>query len=196
MSCDHAPVPEPVDDALLVSRVESGDADALRELYDRYGSIVFGMTYRLLGDRHAAEECTQDVFVCVWRTARSYEPTRARVSTWLLTIARNRAIDATRRRAARPVDPHEDVWTVDESPDTADLVTSTDEASRVAAALAELPDAQREALSLAYFEGLSHAEIAERLRVPVGTVKGRIRLALDRLRAIAPKYALEAEAET
>ena len=195
MSCDHSAVPEAVDDALLVRRVESGDSDALRALYDRYGSIVFGMTFRLLGDRQAAEECTQDVFVSVWRTARSYEPERARVSTWLLAIARNRAIDATRRRAARPVDPHEDVWSVDESPDTADLVSSADEASRVAAAMAELPDAQREALSLAYFEGLSHTEIADRLEVPVGTVKGRIRLALDRLRALAPKYALERETE-
>lgn len=194
-SCDHWPVPEPVDDVLLVRRVESGDSDALRALYDRYSGIVFGMTYRLLGDRQAAEECTQDVFVSVWRTARSYEPNRARVSTWLLTIARNRAIDATRRRAARPVDPHEDVRSVDESPDTADVVSTADEASRVAAAMAELPDPQREALSLAYFDGLSHTEIAERLGIPVGTVKGRIRLALDRLRAIAPKYALGAEAE-
>ena len=87
------------DDARLVRRLDEGDTDALRVLYDRYGGIVFGMTYRLLGDRQAAEECTQDVFVSVWRTARSYEPERARVGTWLLTIARNRAIDATRRRA-------------------------------------------------------------------------------------------------
>lgn len=186
---------EPADDAVLVRRVESGDSEALRALYDRYGGIVFGMTFRLLGDRQAAEECTQDVFVAVWRTARTYEPNRAKVSTWLLTIARNRAIDSTRRRAARPVDPHEDVWSVDESPDTADVVSSADEATRVAAALAELPDAQREALSLAYFDGLSHTEIAERLQVPVGTVKGRIRLALDRLRVLAPKYALDAEAD-
>lgn len=194
-SCDHHAVHETGDDVLLVRRVHEGDSDALRLLYERYGGIVFGLTYRLLGDRQAAEECTQDVFVSVWRTARSYEPERARVSTWLLTIARNRAIDATRRRAARPVDPHEDIWSADESPDTADLVSSADEAARVAAAMAELPDAQREALSLAYFDGLSHTEIAERLRIPVGTVKGRIRLALDRLRAVAPKYALEAEAD-
>lgn len=188
-------MPELADDTDLLRRVDGGDTDALRLLYERYGRIVFGMTYRLLGDRGAAEECTQDVFVSAWRTAGAYDPGRARVSTWLLTIARNRAIDATRRRAARPVDAHEDVWSVDESPDTADLVSRADEAARVAAALAELPEAQREALSLAYFDGLSHTEIAERLRLPVGTVKGRIRLALDRLRAIAPKYALEAEAE-
>jgi RNA polymerase sigma-70 factor (ECF subfamily) len=188
-------VHDPADDARLVRRLADGDADALRVLYDRFGGIVFGLTYRLLGDRQAAEECTQDVFVSVWRTAGSYEPARARVSTWLLTIARNRAIDATRRRAARPVDPHEDVWTTERAPDTADLVSHADEAARVAAALAELPDSQREAISLAYFDGLSHTEIAERLGLPVGTVKGRIRLALDRLRTVAPDYALGAEAE-
>ena len=185
---------ESVDDAVLVRRVDGGDTEALRALYERYGGIVFGMSFRVLGDRQAAEECTQDVFVSVWRTARTYEPRRAQVSTWLLTIARNRAIDATRRRAARPLDLHEEIWSKDEAPDAADLVAASDEAIRVAAAMAELPDAQREALSLAYFEGLSHTEIAERLRLPIGTVKGRIRLALDRLRALAPKYALDAEA--
>ena len=183
------------DDALLVRRVDEGDTDALRILYERYGGIVFGMTYRLLGDRQAAEECTQDVFVSVWRTARSYAPERARVSTWVIAIARNRAIDATRRRAARPVDPRADVWTTEQTPDTADLVANADEASRVAGAMAELPDAQREALSLAYFDGLSHSEVAERLGIPVGTAKGRIRLALDRLRVLAPDYALGKESD-
>ena len=186
---------EPADDAHLVGRVDDGDAEALRLIYERYGGLVFGLTYRLLGDRQVAEECTQDVFVAVWRTARTYEPERARVSTWLLTIARNRAIDATRRRAARPVDPHEEIWSADEAPDTADIVSAADDATRVAAAMAELPDAQREALSLAYFDGLSHTEIAERLQLPVGTVKGRIRLALDRLRLLAPRYALDSEGE-
>lgn len=186
---------EPADDALLVRRLDRGDTDALRLLYDRYGGIVFALTYRVLGDRQAAEECTQDVFVSAWRTAGSYEAGRGRVSTWLLAIARNRAIDATRRRAARPVDPVEDVWSAEQAPDTADLVSQTDEAVRLAAALAELPDAQREAISLAYFDGLSHAEIATRLDVPVGTVKGRIRLALDRLRDLASEYALDAGPE-
>ena len=87
------------------------------------------------------------------------------------------------------------MWTTEQAPDTADIVSEGDEAIRVAAAMGELPDAQRDAISLAYFDGLSHAEIAERLDVPIGTVKGRIRLALDRLRAIAPDYALGSEAE-
>ena len=143
------------------------------------GAIVFGMTYRLLGDRQAAEECTQDVFVSVWRTARNYQPERARVSTWLLrsraTAPSTQPGDEQRgpstltRRSGRP---------------TSRPIrrTSFCRGRRRTRRRGDggAPDAQREALSLAYFDGLSHAEIAERLRLPVGTVKGRIRLALDR----------------
>ena len=92
---------EEADDTALVRAVAAGDARALESLYARYGTIVFGMVYRLLGDRQAAEECTQDVFVAVWRGAASYDEGRSRVTTWVLTIARNRAIDVARRRAAR-----------------------------------------------------------------------------------------------
>ena len=133
--------------------------------------------------------------MALWRGAAKYEPGRAQVSTWLIGIARYRAIDLVRRRAARPADPYGEIWRGDESPDSADLVAAGDQARRVAAAVAELPPPQREALMLAYFEGLSHSEIAERLAVPLGTVKGRIRLALDRLRELAPEFALHAELE-
>jgi RNA polymerase sigma-70 factor (ECF subfamily) len=188
-------VPDERDDAELVRLVAADDTDALRVLYERYGSIVFGMARRVLGDRQLAEECTQDVFVALWRGAAKYEPERARVSTWLIGITRYRAIDLVRRRAARPVDPYGEIWRGDESPDSADLAATADQARRVAAAVAELPAPQRDALMLAYFEGLSHSEIADRLEVPLGTVKGRIRLALDRLRELAPAYALNAELE-
>jgi len=187
-------MPEDTVDAGLVRAIADGDSAALESLYARYGTIVFGMAYRLLRDRQAAEECTQDVFVAVWRGAASYDEERSRVTTWLFTIARNRAVDLTRRRAARPVDLHEEVESPEHAPDAADLVAAADSSSRVAEAMAELPDAQREVLTLAYFDGLSHTEIADRLGVPIGTVKGRIRLALDRLRVLAPKYALETEA--
>ena len=186
-------MPDGADDAVLVRAIAEGDTAALESLYARYGSIVFGMVYRLLGDRQAAEECTQDVFVAVWRRAASYDVERSLVTTWLFTIARNRAVDATRRRAARPVDLQEEVTVSDHAPDAADLVADADGSSRIAQAMAELPEAQREVLVLAYFDGLSHTEIADRLALPVGTVKGRIRLALDRLRGLAPKYALEEE---
>ena len=188
-------MPDERDDAELVQLVAADDTDALRVLYERYGSIVFGMAQRVLGDRQLAEECTQDVFVALWRSASKYEPERAQVSTWLIGIARYRAIDLVRRRAARPVDPYGEIWQGDESPDSADLVAAADQARRVAAAVAELPGPQRDALTLAYFEGLSHSEIAARLSVPLGTVKGRIRLALDRLRDLAPEFALHAELE-
>jgi RNA polymerase sigma-70 factor, ECF subfamily len=193
--CDHLLVPDERDDAELVQLVAADDTDALRVLYERYGSIVFGMAQRVLGDRQLAEECTQDVFVALWRSAAKYEPGRAQVSTWLVGIAKYRAIDLVRRRAARPADPYAEIWQGDESPDSAELVAACDQAQRIAAAVAELPPPQREALQLAYFEGLSHSEIAERLAVPLGTIKGRIRLALDRLRELAPEFALHSEAE-
>lgn len=188
-------MPDERDDVELVQLVAADDTDALRVLYERYGSIVFGMAQRLLGDRQLAEECTQDVFVALWRSAAKYEPGRAQVSTWLIGIAKYRAIDLVRRRAARPADPYAEIWQGDESPDSAELVAAGDQAQRVAAAVAQLPPPQREALTLAYFDGLSHSEIAERLAVPLGTIKGRIRAALDRLRELAPEFALNAESE-
>lgn len=186
---------EQVEDIELVQRVAARDADALRPLYDRYGSMVYGLAYRVVGDRQLAEDCTQEVFVSLWRSAPRFDPARARLSTWLFAITRNTAVDTVRRRMSRPVELLEEDQRADESPDTADLVATADQSERVAAAMAELPGPQLEALALAYFEGLSHAEIAERLDVPLGTVKGRIRLALDRLRTLAPRYALDAERE-
>jgi RNA polymerase sigma-70 factor (ECF subfamily) len=181
------------DDVELVERVAAGDTEALRELYERFGSLLFGMALRVVGDRQAAEECTQDVFVSVWRGAGRFDPERGSVSTWLIAIARNRAVDLVRRRAARPADPHAEIERRDESPDAAELVAAAETSSNVAAALAELPAPQREVILLAYFQGLSHSEIAERLDLPLGTVKGRARLALDRLRALAPAFALGTE---
>lgn len=188
------------EDIELVRRVAARDGDALRELFRLYGKIVFGLAYRILGDRQYAEDCTQDVFVSLWRGAGSYDPKRARVTTWLLTITRSTAIDLVRRYEVRRADPlpDGDSWSSGASPDTAELAVAAvaaDDAERVVAALAELPTPQLEALSLAYFEGLSNSEIAARLGVPLGTVKSRIRLGLDRLRALAPAYALETDAK-
>ncbi len=189
-------VPDPTEDVELVRRVSGRDPDALRALYDRYGAMVHGMAYRILGDRQLAEDCAQEVFVSLWRGAGRFDPARARLTTWLFTITRNTAIDMVRRRSSRRAEPLPDDWqAADESPDTAELVAAAESSERVASALGELPQPQLEALSLAYFEGLSHAEIAERLGLPLGTVKGRIRLALDRLRDLAPRYALDVERE-
>ena len=177
----------------VVRRIAAGDTDALRTLYDRYGTILFGMAYRLLGDRQLAEDCVQEIFVTVWRSAGRYDPARARVTTWLFAVGRNKMVDMLRWRSRRPVEPLPEQWSSDESPDSAELAAAAEDGESVAAALAELSEPQREVLSLAYFEGLTHAEIAARLGVPLGTVKGRIRLALERLRTLAPKYALETE---
>jgi RNA polymerase sigma-70 factor (ECF subfamily) len=188
------PVVVPVsEDAELVGRVARGDTQALRDLYERYGRLVYGMALRVLGDRQLAEDCTQDVFVALWRRADRYDPERARVGTWLLSIARNTAVDSVRWHASRRAEALPDSWPEEESPDSAELAAAGEHSQRVAEALAELPEPQREVVFLAYFEGLSHSEIADRLALPLGTVKGRIRMALDRLRALAPKYALEQE---
>jgi len=185
------------EDVELVRRVAEGDGDALRELYGLYGKVVFGMAYRVLGDRQLAEDCTQDVFIALWRGARSYDPKRARVTTWLFTVTRNTAIDIVRRREVRRADPlpeDESAWAKDTAPDPAEVAATAEQAERIASALAELPRPQLEAVSLAYFDELSHAEIAKRLDLPLGTVKGRIRLGLERLRELAPSYALKLEA--
>lgn len=184
------------DDAALIRRIGEGDTGALRVLYERYGAIVFGMALRVVGDRQTAEECTQDVFVAVWRSAGAYDAERASVSTWMISIARNRAVDAVRRLAARPAQPQAEVFVSDEAPDTADRAAALESSERVAAALADLPETQRDVVVLAYFHGLSHSEIAERLDLPLGTVKGRMRLALDRLRALAPQYSLDVERQS
>ena len=140
------------------------------------------MAFAITRDAGAAEECTQDAFVALWRGAADYDPARAGLATWLLTVARNRAID--RRRRARTRDAHPLPDRADGGPGPADLADVADRAQRLAEAMAALPPTQLESLQLAFFEELTHGEIAERLGVPLGTVKGRIRLALERLRAL------------
>ena len=189
-------------DSATMAAIARGDENALRSLYERYGKIVYSVSYRVTADAQLAEECTQDVFVRVWRRAREFDSSRAKVSTWLFAITRNRAIELWRSRArqlarvdARPFDdPDAAAGTVDAgAPDPAELAAAADEAVRVAKALAELPPEQVEALQLAYFDGLSHSEIAQHLGLPLGTVKGRIRLALRQLRGLAQEYHLRLE---
>ena len=179
-------------DAAAVRRVAAGDAEALRELYDRYGRVVYSFAYRIVGDAGLAEECTQDVFVTLWRRADRYDPERAKVTTWLFVVARNRAIELVRARARRAT-PEPDVDVPGTAPDPAELVAAADTAQRVAEAMAELPETQLDVLRLSFFDGLSHAEIAELIGIPLGTVKGRMRLALERLRALADEYDLQVE---
>jgi RNA polymerase sigma-70 factor, ECF subfamily len=179
-------------DAVAVARVAGGDAVALRELYERYGRLIYSFAYRLTNDATLSEECVQDVFVALWRRAADFDPTRAKLTTWLFVVARNRAIELGRQKARRP-ELRDDLEPDGSSPDPADLIAVADESQRVAEAMAELPEDQLAVLRLSYFDGLSHSEIAEVIGIPLGTVKGRMRLALERLRSLATTYDLEAE---
>lgn len=172
------------EDAALLGRIAAGDPDALGELYDRYGRIVFGVLYRQLGLPEAAEEVTQDAFHAVWRRAASYRADRGTVRTWLLAIARNAAIDWRRtkgKRLEREAVIDEAAELVEET-GVDDRVLATVRAERVRAAVAALPAEQRAVLSLAFWSGLSQTEIAARTATPLGTVKSRVRLGMSKLR--------------
>ncbi len=167
----------------LLARAGRGDADALETLYRRHGPRAMGVALRVLRVRADAEEVLQETFLEAWRRAREYTPSRGTVEAWLLTIARTRAIDRLRSRAARgrlveakSAEPPASGPTL---PDA--LSAAAQDVRRVQAALAALPKAQRVALEMAYWEGLSQTEIAERTGQPLGTVKTRVRLALLKL---------------
>ncbi|HYY55509.1 MAG TPA: sigma-70 family RNA polymerase sigma factor [Candidatus Dormibacteraeota bacterium] len=170
-------------DRTLVARCASGDADALGLLYDRYGRVVFGVLQALLPSPEAAEEVAQDAFHAVWRRARDYDASKGSVRTWLFAIARNAAIDWRRTRGKR-TERERPLEEVGDRPDpSADaLVERAVRGDRVRAALAALPAEQREVVVLAYYLGYTQDEIARRTNAPVGTVKGRARLAMAKLR--------------
>ena len=154
----------------------------LETLYEGHHRVAIGLAYGILGNRSDAEEAVQEAFLSVWRALATFDPRAGSIRTWLLSVVRHRAIDVLRARRRRP----ECVLEEHESPIDPGAVDSAAIASAdreyVLGLIAGLPAAQWEVLELAYFAGLSHTEIAERLGLPVGTVKGRIRLALDRLR--------------
>ena len=179
-------------DAAAVARVAGGDATALKELYDRYGRVVYSFAYRITSDATLSEECVQDVFVALWRRAADFDPKRAKLTTWLFVVARNRAIELGRHKARRP-ELRETLEPLGSAPDPADMVAVADESQRVAEAMSELPEDQLAVLRLAYFDGRSHSEIAEVIGIPLGTVKGRMRLALERLRTVSETYDLRVD---
>jgi len=182
---DHALDPEaPGTTAADLLLLADGDSSVLSAIYDRYASLVFGLALRITGDRAAAEDVVQETFVGVWRNARRFDPARAPFRTWLLAIAHHRAIDLVRRRRRieRSLDEDDafaasfaapvDVWRE---------VSARLDAVEVRRRLAALSDAQRECIELAYFSGLTQVEIAERTRLPLGTIKSRVRVGLLRL---------------
>jgi RNA polymerase sigma-70 factor (ECF subfamily) len=166
-------------DLATVTAMKSGDQSAIAELYDRYSSIVYAVALRVLGDTMAAEDVLQEVFLQLWRNPGAFDAARGNLATWLAVIARNRAIDTLRRR--KPESDIEDVI-VSVAPDLAANADRTRAAEKVRGVLQEMAPAQRAALEMAYFEGLSHSEIASKTGEPLGTIKTRIRAGLMALR--------------
>jgi len=172
------------EDREAVARMVDGDQNGLAALYDRHGRFVYSLALRIVRDQADAEDVTQDVFVQVWRQADRFDPARGSVVGWMLTITRARAIDVLRRRGTRPASVG-DVTAFETSDDTPgqDMQIAWAQRSReVRTALESLPLLQRLAVELAFFDGLTHAQIAEQLDVPLGTVKTRVRHGLLRLR--------------
>jgi len=159
---------------------EAGDREAFALLFRHFAPRVKAFLVRSGAAEALAEEMTQEVMATLWNKSHMFDPTRASVATWVFTIARNRRIDAL-RRDRRP-EPEEIPWGPEPEPDQADVLTLQQESARLGTALRALPDKQRELIEKAYFGDLSHGEIAEQTGLPLGTIKSRIRLALERLR--------------
>jgi RNA polymerase sigma-70 factor (ECF subfamily) len=178
-----------IDDPALMGLIEQKKEDALAALYDRYGRLVFSIAYNVVGDFLAAEDITQDIFLRVWEKAHTFQSGRGTVLSWLARMTRNRSIDVLRREAAR-LEVKSVSWaviTIDPpaiEPNPEELAHLAMEKQRVRAAISALSDNQRETLSLAYFRGYSHSEIARELNQPIGTVKSRLRSAMQTLRQI------------
>jgi RNA polymerase sigma-70 factor (ECF subfamily) len=171
-------------DATLILSVRSGDQRAMGELYDRYSSLVYSVALRVLGDTGAAEDILQEVFMQLWRKPTVFDSARGSLAAWLAVIARNRAIDAIRKRK-----PETDIGDVIVSVEQ-DFVGEAERnraAEHIRRKLSEMPEPQRSALEMAFFEGLTHSEIATKTGTPLGTIKTRIRTALISLRTAVVK---------
>ena len=173
---------EPSDEQVLEA-VGRGDDDALGVLYDRFGRPAYRLAFRILRDSALAEDAVQEAFLAVWRSADAYKRERAKPSTWILTVVHRRAVDIVRREQSRRGEPLEVAPEPVSGPADEDAVLR-DRRAAVQAALTELPGEQRQALELAYYGGLTQSELAERLGVPLGTVKSRMFAGLGRLREL------------
>jgi len=173
--------------AELIRQMVAGDREAFARFYDRYAPLVFPLIQRILRERADASDVLQEVFWEAWQGAAGYDPARGSPEAWLVTRARTRAIDrirAMRRRSETFVAPLHDALAAAPADPGCDVAERTEDRRTVQHALAQLPSAQREVIELAYYAGLTQTEIAERLKQPLGTVKTRIRLALERLREV------------
>jgi RNA polymerase sigma-70 factor (ECF subfamily) len=177
---------ERLGDEDLMPMVAAKDPQAFEVYYDRHGGAAYSLAYRMVGDQPGAEDVVQEAFLSIWRSGARYDRARGSVRAWTLGIVRNRAIDALRRQAGRvPKLDFDDEAALErqESPElTEEQVLQQEESSRLRGALRELPGEQSKVLELAYFGGFTHSEIAEMLSMPLGTVKGRMRLGIEKIR--------------
>jgi RNA polymerase sigma-70 factor (ECF subfamily) len=170
----------------LMALVAQGDSVAFDVVYERHSTVAFSLAHRMCGRRQAAEDVVQDAFLSAWRRASSFDATRGSLRTWLLGIVHHRAVDALRRTggdARRMVDRPVEEVDVEAGVDVGAEVADREQAGVVRDALTGLPDEQSRVIELAYFGGFTHTEIADMLGLPVGTVKGRMRLGLSKLRS-------------
>jgi RNA polymerase sigma-70 factor (ECF subfamily) len=173
-------------DEELMPLIGGKDPDAFEVFYDRHGGVAYSLAYRIVGERGAAEDVTQEAFISIWRSGARYDAARGSVRSWMLGIVRNRAIDALRSRAGRAPKLDFDDETILEQRPASEMTESEalrhETAEEVRGALDSLPGEQSKVIELAYFGGFSHSEIAAMLGVPLGTVKGRMRLGLEKVR--------------
>ena len=175
-------------DRRLLGGIAARSAESLARLYDRYAAVVYGLARRIVVTAEDAEEVVQDVFGQVWRDAARYEASRASVAGWIVMLTRTRAIDRLRARRARPDlgagEEQATATVTSRAPSPEQLSISAEQVSRLRDALTTLPESLRALVELAYFEGLTHSEIADRTRLPLGTVKTRLRSAMTTLRGV------------
>jgi RNA polymerase sigma factor (sigma-70 family) len=173
-------------DEELLDAVASGDDGALAALYDRFGRVAYGLAYRILRDQALAEDAVQEGFLAVWRSAQGYQRERSKAATWILTLVHRRAVDLVRREDRRRTEALDEAQEpASESVD--EQAGLRDRRVAVQAALQQLPEDQRHALELAYYGGYTQSELAERLGVPLGTIKSRMFAGLNRLRELVPE---------
>jgi RNA polymerase sigma-70 factor (ECF subfamily) len=173
-------------DEELMPLIGKKDPEAFEVFYDRHGGVAYSLAYRIVGEKAAAEDVTQEAFISLWRSGARFDSTRGSVRSWMLSIVRNRAIDQLRSKAGKaPKLAFDDDAILEQRPaeeQTEEEALERETASEVRGALGTLPDDQSKVIQLAYFGGFSHSEIAAMLGVPLGTVKGRMRLGLEKIR--------------
>ncbi len=178
-------------ETVMRDRLRAGDEQALTDLYDQFGSFVYGLAARVTGDRTAAEDVTQDVFVTLWERPELFDPERGRLRTFLGTLSHRRSVDYVRREEARRRRTNRELSLTRSVPDVDEMAMALVNAERVRAAVETLPRDQRDAIQLAYFGGKTYREVADVLGIPEGTAKSRLRLGLRRIAGALEAHGIE-----